>query len=437
MQTKKSTGILAFGILSIACGLFLLYTFVLYLLDKPWTALHFDFGGILFFVSFFIFPPGLVGGFIVSGIGVLKGKPWSRYLLLITTGFGLWGLVNRLILLGPCTEEFFYISRFLIGGLFLWFFNRKSVRTVFPYRRGLKVLTIVWIVVISLEFSGAGVFWFSHRKYYIYILNLQHAVYESRDESFYSRDYFRSPFPLKYSLAIPKGFTPYLIDKDDIGGMDIVLARPHKGSITMNDQTFLQKMYSSAKVFGYRNPYRYYEKSHLERFGLFFFMLGNIEPLGTRRIEKAQIDGLRAFIRKGKFKNQWSYFYFFQGNEAIGRAHITGPGFTREQMDHIISSLKPQDKPLKSAREFFQEGKALLDHKDFEEAKFSLVSALCLDWENPHYHYYLGRTFFETEDWFGAKQHLEKAMSFQPDYPEAQKLLREVKVRKDGERSDK
>jgi len=74
---------------------------------------------------------------------------------------------------------------------------------------------------------------------------------------------------------------------------------------------------------------------------------------------------------------------------------------------------------------------------DLQGAKFSLVSALCLDWENPQYHYYLGRTFFETENHRSARRHLEKAIHLQPDFPEARELLKRVEIRKGREKRER
>lgn len=439
MLAKNQTNIGVFGILSNVFGLIILSNIAKYLLTKPWTALASNLETWIM-TSCLAFSLLLAGGFIVSGWGVFRAKPWSRYLLLVITGFYLWGLASRMIMLGPCTEEVFYIIAFVIGGLFIWFFNRESVKTLFPYRKGLKLITIVWIGVILLEFLGAGIYWF--KFFGNYLLKLERTVYESKDDIHYSRDYFRSPFPLKYSLAIPNGFTPWLVERDHLSGIMISLIgtknNPIKGTITIMDQRFLQELYSHGKLFGYRNPYRFYHKFYSERYGLyfvFFRMLGS--PFGMYRVEEFEIDGLKGFIKKLKgrrYKNWGSVYYLFQGNEAIGQGDIFLCGPDHQQVDDIISSIRPQDRPQKSAQDFFQEGKIFFYQHDFEKAKFSFVSALCLDWENPQYHYYLGHTFFETENWDSAKSHLEKSISLQADYPEAQKLLNEVKSKENREK---
>ncbi|MEE9143614.1 MAG: hypothetical protein V3U06_02455 [Candidatus Binatia bacterium] len=89
--------------------------------------------------------------------------------------------------------------------------------------------------------------------------------------------------------------------------------------------------------------------------------------------------------------------------------------------------MKLQNKPLMSAQEYFREGMILFNRKDYEKAKFPFASALYLDWQNSKYQYYLGRAFFKTENWNSAEMRLMKAVSLQPDFPEARKLLEKVK----------
>jgi len=370
----------------------------------------------------------LAVGFIISGFCVLKGKPWSRYLILITTGLDLGGLVKRFILLGPFTEEYFYLISFATAALFIWFFNREPTRVRFPYRKGLTVLTIVWIASLSIAIFGAGFMWFKYGGYTI--PKLQKGVYKSHNESFYSQDYFRSPFPLKYTLAIPHSFTLYHLHRDDSSGVTVSLMSPQKDFLMMGDRTVIQDL-PSFKILGYNDPYQLTQKYFSERYGLIFTIMKVIAfSTGVYRVEEAQINGLRGFVQKGSGKTWISEYYLFQEHKPIGGGFIVGRkeegGLSQQRIDEIISSIKPQDEVLKSAQEFFREGMILFDRHDFERAKLSFASALCLSWKNSQYHYYLGRAFYETKNWNSAKKHLEQALSLQPDYPEAQKFLTAV-----------
>ena len=74
----------------------------------------------------------------------------------------------------------------------------------------------------------------------------------------------------------------------------------------------------------------------------------------------------------------------------------------------------------------------MFSQQDFEAAKFPFASALILDWQNSKYQYYLGRAFFKTENWNSAEMRLKKAISLQPDFPEARKLLEKVEGKQKG-----
>jgi len=430
MKPKRLISITIFGILAIIWGIIILYHFIINVVGKPWTVLRYDW--IQWISSSFstIFALVLAAGFIISGFGLLKLKPWSRYSLLITVGLALWGLVNRLIVLGPCTEEYFYLISFGTAALFIWFLNRKSIREIFPYCKSLKVITVIWITILSLEILGAGIIWFKYGGYKI--PKLQKAVYKSKDESFYSKNYFRSPFPFKYSLAIPNGFNLYSISKNGNLGIIIFLTIPKKGFIIMNNEPLIYEM-QFFKVFGFNDPYRFTKKFFSERYGLIFTILKLISmSKNICRVEEAQINGLNGFIQKCSGKTWMSEYYLFQGHQPIGGGIIAikkDKSFNKQQIDEIISSIRLQNKPLKSAQEFFQEGVELFNQRKFEKAKFSFASALCLDWQNPQYHYYLGYAFLKTENLNLAKKHVEIAISLQHDYPEAQKLLDEIKSR--------
>ncbi len=142
------------------------------------------------------------------------------------------------------------------------------------------------------------------------------------------------------------------------------------------------------------------------------------------------MNDINAFVMKSNGKYFWRDYHLFRQNVSLGSSTIMVKKegeFNKINIDEIISSIKYQEKPLKSAEGFFEEGVTLYNKQEYEKAKLSFASALCLDWENSRYHYYLGSSFFENKNWDSAKQHLEKTISLQPDYLEAQKLLQEIK----------
>ena len=68
------------------------------------------------------------------------------------------------------------------------------------------------------------------------------------------------------------------------------------------------------------------------------------------------------------------------------------------------------------------------DTGDVEAAKFRFASALCLEWENPDYHYHMAEAFFETDRLRSAWDHLNKSVSLKRDYQRAQELFDRIRA---------
>ena len=69
----------------------------------------------------------------------------------------------------------------------------------------------------------------------------------------------------------------------------------------------------------------------------------------------------------------------------------------------------------KTAFDFHQEGKERVKKKRCEKAKMSFASALCLDEENPEYHYSMGEVFYKTANYEQSDRHLTKTMELKND----------------------
>ncbi len=404
-----------FGFFSVVLGIALLYASMV---SKFWHAGHW-----FTLSSFFdmIIPLGL----IVSGIGLIFVKPWARYLILTIVGIGIWRLVGRLITLGPCTEEVSYIIPFVVASLYLWFFNRRSIKEKFATHWAAKLTAIVWFTIVSITIIGAVVLWFVIGGHKLPIAH--EAVYTHHNEEFYSQDYYRSTFPLKYTMAVPNGFTLRSLSKENNKNILVWLANPTCGTITISNRTMLQRIRSLARAYGYDNDYRFADKFFSEQYGLFFAIIKLAALEGAVSVEKIKIGELRGFVQKG---NRINEYYLFKGNESIGGGTIFRKLGTEridgQEINEIVSSIRPQANSLKSSCEFIEEGKLQLDQGDFHKAKMSLGSALCLDWNIPECHYYLGIAFLKTENRSSAIRHFREALLLQSDYPEAQRHLDEA-----------
>jgi hypothetical protein len=342
--------------------------------------------------------------------------------------------VGRLVLFGPCTEGIRYTVAFAAAAVVIWYFNRKSIRLQFPYGRSLKVPGILWIVAVSSILIWATASWYSEGGHTS--PRLQKVVYEPRNGAFYSENYSRTGFPVGYTLAVPKGFVVASLDKEEEGGVSVCLTDPRKGGIIdICSQNRLGFTLSIAEVLGYSSDsYESTRKVFAERYGLFLrlprkFIVG----LGDDgQFEEARIGNITAFIAKSFEETTWIEYYLFQGREHMGAGTIVsraeGGSLSQEQINEILSSIRPQDQPIKSDMEYFEEGLALFDAGDVEAAKFRFASALCLDWDNPEYHYHMAEAFLETDRLRSAWDHLNESVSLDPDYPAAQELFDRIRA---------
>ncbi len=439
-KQAKPIGIMAFGVLMIGWGIWFLYWFAA---RRPWTVYE----GVERWSNASTWLPSLAVGLlcIISGLALLRLKPWSRYLVLIVTGVIVLGTVQRLIVVGPAMEGFRYLIPFGLAALFIWFFNRKSVKAQLAFPVSLKVPTILGIVVLSLQVAFWAVPWLYMGAYKV--PGLQMVVYEAKPDSFYAQEYFNSPFPFRYTLAVPNGFTVWSFDQSDEGKTSVVLTRPQGGIISLSGSTAFQalkvlSLEGTFRMIGYGDAYRFERKLLSERYGLAFALLRSIASFD--QVEEVKMNGLTAFLGRmhGKGATAATDYSLFLGEEGIGGGTIIGPKeedtLSEWGVEAIIPSIKLQEKPLKSAQEFFDEGMTLLDEGDVEKAKFSFASALCLDWENADYHYHLGRAFADTENWSEARERFERTLSLKPNYAGAQDLLDQVKAKEsEGEEGER
>jgi hypothetical protein len=427
MRTRSSVAVKFFGVLALAWGIRGLYKAVVYFAGKPWTEFELSWTQWLLSsdATLLVLIPVCL---IASGTGLLRGKPWARCLLLTTTAILVILLAGRLIVIGPCTEEIRYVVGFGMAGFVIWFFNQPTIRSMYPPVKGMRILAMVWVMTLLSGLFWATISWF--REGGPESPRLEKTVYQYKGDDVFARDYVRSPFPLMYTLVIPKEFVVRSLTKDDSGSIDIWLATPEgRGLIALGSSPWFDYLFPlSGALPKDGDAYRSTRKLFAERYGLIPRLVRKLGIVGNAsRFEEARIDGVTAFIARSLGETASIEYYLFQERQPIGAGSIVAPkegySLSIEQVDDVISSIKPQDEPPRSAEEYFQEGVALFDAGDVEGAKFSFASALCLEWENAECHYYLARAFLETDNAKSGWEHLKEAMSLDPDCPEAQELL--------------
>jgi tetratricopeptide (TPR) repeat protein len=390
-----------------------------------------------------LWPLAIVILFLISGFGLLRLKPWSREFLYSAVFLLLLSKLPWFLTWGPYTEGIRPWIGVFACGFFVWFASLKSVKKQFPPIKHQKL----GAMIVAFCFFLVVVYWFYiwgfKAKAYQWP-GLQKAVYTAKDESYYSTDYFRSPFPLKYTVAIPNQFALLNIEKGEDYGLIIILTNPQsRGIIWMEEKIYLETVFESLRPIlksrGY-DAYRFCRKLFSERYGLVFQLYKSLLFTdGVYRLAEVQSDGLRGFIQKGRREKSWtSEYLIFSKTEPLGLIRVKGRrdqnSLDEKLFDEMVCSVRAQDKPFRSEEEFARDGMTFFDANDLEKAKFSFASALCLDWDNADYHYYLGRAFYKTANSKSAIEHLREAIRLRPDYTEAQELLQEIEMNQTNEK---
>ena len=413
-------------------------------------------GGIQSYLGLFFWDPELIGlvatpvwvfVLILSAFALFQKKPWARHLVLSTTGLIVLYLVNRLILLGPSTEEYYYLGSLTAATTTIWFFNRGSIIARFPSGKVLKIVSRLWFVLLVLGIVSAVGLWFFMGGHKIpkLVKVPSESIVMAREPS---SDLVLNSFPFKYVMMIPEG--------SDLGGfmgsdkLDMIVLRSPEGvGIVMSDSKrfgLFSDLWDSLEIpqgFGYANSYQFAQKQFSERYGLFYVLLWvGLSYYGPYELQETHMGGLDLFIQKGRNKHRQTVFvYLFKDQEAIGEVHINKKNedgvLSEELINSLIASIEYQEEPSLSDREFFEEGMASLKREDYRSAKLSLASAIHLNPVDSRYRYQLARAFLKTGSPNWAKPQLQEAIKLKPDYEEAIKLLADIEVKEQAKKSEK
>ena len=90
-------------------------------------------------------------------------------------------------------------------------------------------------------------------------------------------------------------------------------------------------------------------------------------------------------------------------------------------------SLQPQLTQSKTAFDFHREGNKWVKKKNYEKAKMSFASAICLEEKNPEYHFSMGEVFYKTRNFEQADRHLTKTIEINSEFFGARELFEKVR----------
>ena len=399
---------------------------------------------------------GLAVSCMLTGVGLLIFKAWARvftiWIIWVFAGFFFY----IFLLIGPLEFEEFFAKKFAIvfgvAILLLWFFNQEDTRETLhsdPAKKQRRRIPFFTMFLISI-----GIFIFVQLPVQLPLIftnarfpEIEEVGYSSPSKNFYKKNYTRTIFPLPYTAAVPKGSR--LISLNQVSGFnnegqcEIRLDTPGQAqTLFLTRQTQLQLEWSSEEIQKFLKriypltPYRYARKKFSDRRSIINWRSRNeIEQWGGDAIHEVHMAGMKNFVVQvenqgkvfGKDLRRYFDFNLYLKDETAGGGRIfvfKGDGKTAK---YILASLQPQLDQVLTAFDFHEEGKALVKKKRYEDAKMHFASAVCLDEDNPDYHFSMGSVFYKSKNFDQADRHLTKTMELNSELFGARELFEKVR----------
>lgn len=192
------------------------------------------------------------------------------------------------------------------------------------------------------------------------------------------------------------------------------------------------------KIFFNESDLLFFKRTVTERFGIIFlilrsFGLGVPTDSKINRIDKVKIVELTAFIAEWPYKKRNSEVlealeaWFFKKDNYLGQMRVVGPD--KRTVRSVLQTIKQSKTMLNQDKNFFQKGLVQLKEKKYESAKLYFAYEAINDWENPDYHFYLGKTFLAQGLWEEAKASFQQVQKINPKYSQVSELINESETK--------
>ena len=440
MEKKRTIGITIFGILGIIWGILSTFGIATALVKYYSTMSKFpsDFGfplgkSIVLPLSFLL-AFGIIS--LVAGIGILKLRPWGHQCFVAIGSLLIFLTALNFLVYGFFLGKYRILINIILGGIILWFFNRNKIRAAFALSEAhfKKEKRGHFAVIIIAVLAGLGYFYLI--KFYLtpstplLFAKPQRVNYEVKDKEYLLYDYKKRQL-LSYGIYLPSDFRLRSFSYDDnFNRVDMVIVNPDKTSFLLyTNKPLFEMMLPIGKVLGIDSSYEFGKRFIHEKVSIIFLILKKVSMSTLGKFYEVYFGDWKGFLQKETRKDKEVYDYAIwhkDTKKSFGLTFIIRGGVLSEDKIKDIISSATLDFSQKTAEQHFQEGFSLFNQNKYEEAKFSFVNAIYQNRQSPQYNYYLGRAFFETEDWSAARMHLKKAIALQSNYTEAQRLLDEV-----------
>jgi tetratricopeptide (TPR) repeat protein len=400
---------------------------------------------------------GLAFSCMLTGVGLLIFRAWAR----VFTIWIIWTFAcfffYIFLLVGPMEFEEFFMQKFsmffAMALILLWFFNQERTRETLnsdPQKKQNRLIPFFSMLLVSI-----GIFSFVNLPDQLPLVftdarfpEIEEVSYSSPSKRYYETKYYRTEFPLPYTVAVPKGTRlaslNHLSGFKNEGHCEIRLDTPGQAQTLLlthhtpvqlewdseDTQKFLKRIYPLT-------PYHYARKKFSDRRSIINWRSRNeIGRWGGDEIHEIYMGGMKHFVVKvekpgekifGKDIRWYFDFHLYLKDQSAGGGRIFVFKGNQKIATNILASLQPQLTQSKTAFDFQQEGRDFVKKKRYEKAKMSFASAVCLEENNPEYHYSMGEVFYKTRNYEQADRHLTEMMELKSEIFGARELFEKTR----------
>ena len=399
---------------------------------------------------------GLALGSMLTGVGLLIFRAWARvftiWIIWIFAGFFFY----IFLLVGPMEFEEFFVQKFAMffgaALLLLWFFNQEETRETLnsdPQKKRNRLIPFFTMLLIVI-----GIFVFVNLPTQLPLVftkaqfpEIQEVGYSSPSKRYYKTKFYRTEFPLPYTVAIPKGTR--LISLNPVAGFknegqcEIRLDTPGQAqTLLLTRQTQMQLDWGSEDTQKFLKriypltPYHFARKNFSDQRSIINWRSRNEKgQWGGDEIHEVHMGGMHNFVVKvekhgnafGKDILWYFDFNLYLKDQSAGGGKILVFKGNEKTATNILASLQPQLTQTKTAFDFHQEGGDFFKNKKYEEAKKSFASAVCAEEDNPEYHFSMGEVYYKTREYEQADRHLTKAMELNSELFGGRELFEKIR----------
>lgn len=386
--------------------------------------------------------------YIICGIGILRIKPWARYVVIALALTYIASILNKSLFFGwqSLTIQDVVIKT-AFSYLLLYFFIKKTalkqsepkrIRFTLKSRYGIVICLIIFFTLLFPSSLLMSKVYYSLR-YKKPFFNIKPQIIKLKQiDKNNLLDSNREVEILEMRMLIPKDFVILNFSKSIGKEYMITLSQPSstdKGVISLSKMPNIYEMIKKTlSVMRFKDAYECERAFHTNNWNPILVLLRNIgTPEGENfKIEEIDSPKIKGFIRSIHNKNKWVYICsLYSKDNRIYREMLIVMGdkdFSKNDLLNIISSLNFIEEKKADSQDYYQQGLKALDSGDYITAQFKFANAYSLSPENPKYGYILAKTLLMNgeKSYHSTERILKNILELEPNYQEAKELLEAI-----------